>query len=551
MKRIISIIIAGILFGSGITYAEVVDLGNLTARIYEDTKIPSTQMNVEVYAPDKGYADLIGSSDYKDILVYRKIVKTDENGMIDLTFKVGGTNPKSGIYTVEVSGTDYYNSTKVLLTDTNMAQTVIENINKTILEDEASVAVGKISGYIEHNPYDLYIKADEYLKSDIYSVAANLVYNYLTTKNLTLSVGNAQFIMNKAVAVAALQKGYVTNIIADADIFGLDSGELSSWYKKQYVTEKTGTRMAERITGKQYSSFGEFDEALCESFVLSVLEAPDGVDNAREVMQAFSSKIGTGATGTEKRYASVMNKNFANYSDLATAFNAYKDDSVAGNVVVSGNGGNSGGSVPSVSINKQIIDNKGQQTSYPITVFNDLEGVSWAEEEIVYLAENGIVSGKGNNLFCPNDYITREEFVAILVRAIIPQQQSAELSFSDVSPDAWYYDSIAKAVGAGVVNGISDDVFGVGANITRQDMAVMIDRIGIYVSDEFEESLTEYDLFGDDNDIAEYAKSAVYKLRELEIINGIDEWNFAPTAYATRAQAAKMIYGLLSLQGGV
>lgn len=553
MKKIIPIIFAGILFGSGNVCAEVVDLGNLRAKINENTNIPSVQMNVEVYAPEKEYADLGTADDYKDVLVYRKVVKTDENGIIDLVFEVGGNNTESGIYTVEVSGEDYFNSTKVLLTDTEQAQNIIAQINNAINNNEASVVQGMIADYIENNPYDLYIKADEYLKPDVYSLAAKLVYNYLSVERLSLSTDNVQFIMNKAISVAALQKGYVTNIITDAELFGLDNSELSSWYKKYYVTEKTGQRIAERITGKVYNSFKEFDEGLCESFVLSVLEVPDGVDNAKELLKAFSGKIGAGATGTEKQYSSVMNKNFEDYNDLASAFNSYKEPNSnnSGNGSGGGSKGSGRGNVPSIAVSNQTVNDTGQQTSYPMTIFSDLEDVSWAEEAIVYLAENGIVNGKGNNLFYPNDYITREEFVAILVRAIIPEQQQAELSFLDVEADAWYYDSIAKAVGAGVVNGISNDTFGIGENITRQDMAVMINRIGIYVSDEFENTLTEYDLFGDDNAISEYAKSAVYKLRELEIINGIDQWNFVPTAFATRAQAAKMIYGLLSLQGGV
>jgi hypothetical protein len=52
-------------------------------------------------------------------------------------------------------------------------------------------------------------------------------------------------------------------------------------------------------------------------------------------------------------------------------------------------------------------------------------------------------------------------------------------------------------------------------------------------------------LFGDDNEIADYAKKAVYALRDAKVINGVDTVNFAPKATATRAEAAKIIYGLL------
>ena len=52
------------------------------------------------------------------------------------------------------------------------------------------------------------------------------------------------------------------------------------------------------------------------------------------------------------------------------------------------------------------------------------------------------------------------------------------------------------------------------------------------------------DGFSDDDRIEQYAKEAVYALRSIGVINGIDEMTFAPTENATRAQAVKMIYTL-------
>jgi len=51
--------------------------------------------------------------------------------------------------------------------------------------------------------------------------------------------------------------------------------------------------------------------------------------------------------------------------------------------------------------------------------------------------------------------------------------------------------------------------------------------------------------FADDRDISNYAKEAIYTLKTMGIINGVDADNFAPLATATRAEAAVMIYRLL------
>ena len=53
--------------------------------------------------------------------------------------------------------------------------------------------------------------------------------------------------------------------------------------------------------------------------------------------------------------------------------------------------------------------------------------------------------------------------------------------------------------------------------------------------------------FSDDEMISDYAKDAVYALRGAGVIKGVSDLEFAPLANATRAQAAKMIYGLLEL----
>ena len=58
--------------------------------------------------------------------------------------------------------------------------------------------------------------------------------------------------------------------------------------------------------------------------------------------------------------------------------------------------------------------------------------------------------------------------------------------------------------------------------------------------------MREAELFDDDNSIADYAKSSIYVLKEQGIINGVGGNMFAPYNTATRAEAAKMIYEIIS-----
>ena len=52
-------------------------------------------------------------------------------------------------------------------------------------------------------------------------------------------------------------------------------------------------------------------------------------------------------------------------------------------------------------------------------VFKDLKGYEWAEEYILSLASKGIIYGKGNEMFAPEDCITRAETAIMLDRLYI------------------------------------------------------------------------------------------------------------------------------------
>ncbi len=61
----------------------------------------------------------------------------------------------------------------------------------------------------------------------------------------------------------------------------------------------------------------------------------------------------------------------------------------------------------------------------------------------------------------------------MIIEATGIEAEEAENTFADVG-DEWYKEYVLKAKNLGIVNGVSDTEFGIGSNITRQDMAVMI-----------------------------------------------------------------------------
>ena len=180
-------------------------------------------------------------------------------------------------------------------------------------------------------------------------------------------------------------------------------------------------------------------------------------------------------------------------------------------------------------------------------IFSDLDTVPWAKSAIEGLANKGIVNGIGNGKFEPDTQVSREQFVKMLVGAAgISIDNGLILDFKDVEIDNWSYKYIAAAVKFGIVNGTSENEFGMGKIITRQDAAVMAYRTAEAVSLSLKEGNTIE--FGDKDTIADYAREAVDKMSAAGIINGVDMNLFAPTANCTRAQAAKIIWQMFFSQ---
>ena len=173
--------------------------------------------------------------------------------------------------------------------------------------------------------------------------------------------------------------------------------------------------------------------------------------------------------------------------------------------------------------------------------FNDLYSVPWATEAIEDLASKGVISGKQIGVFAPNDNITRAEFVKILVGAFSLTDANLNASFADVPQSHWAYKYIATASSKGIVNGIGNGMFGTDSNITRQDIAVLCYRLALSQGASFDNSGE----FADVSVISDYAKEAASNLKGAGIINGKESNNFDPVSFATRAEAAKIIYQLM------
>ena len=241
----------------------------------------------------------------------------------------------------------------------------------------------------------------------------------------------------------------------------------------------------------------------------------------------------------------IANKHFATIADLVSAFNSAVA-SVSGSIGKEPSGGGGGGvisgtgsTMPGNNANTVPGNTSGSAG------FNDISNVSWASDAIVSLCGKNIINGYGDNTFKPNNSITREEFVKIIVTAFgYSIDTDAYNAFSDLSSANWAYPYIMTAVKNGIISGVSVDKFGMGEKITRQEMAVILYRAvtkgGYNIVGGADIKFTDYDK------VSAWAADAVETMAKGAIVSGFDDGSFRPAECSTRAQAAVVVYKTLA-----
>jgi spore germination protein YaaH len=120
------------------------------------------------------------------------------------------------------------------------------------------------------------------------------------------------------------------------------------------------------------------------------------------------------------------------------------------------------------------------------TAFSDTAG-HWARRGIEIARQYNIVAGTGNGRFSPDLPITREQMAVMLDRVLFRNGGSAsdQSMFEDVSRSAssWSYDSIIRMAENGIITGYPDGLFHPAERITRAQLAVLMDRSAPRISD--------------------------------------------------------------------
>lgn len=175
--------------------------------------------------------------------------------------------------------------------------------------------------------------------------------------------------------------------------------------------------------------------------------------------------------------------------------------------------------------------------------FVDVPANLWASPAIQELAAKLYVQGTSKDKFEPNRAITRAEFTSMLVHSL-GLTTRGDVSFVDVTPSAWYAESISIAYKAGIVSGRSATKFEPAAQITREEITVMLMKAYELKNGKVTVASTDV-TFKDMKQVSSWAAASVKGAASLGLVQGQSEGLFAPKGIASRAEATQVIYNLI------
>lgn len=170
--------------------------------------------------------------------------------------------------------------------------------------------------------------------------------------------------------------------------------------------------------------------------------------------------------------------------------------------------------------------------------FGDIQN-HWAKDSIDFVTARELFLGTEEGIFSPNGTMTRGMLVTVLGR-LYNVDAEAKVAFSDVSVAAYYAPYVAWAAENGIVKGIGNNQFAPNSNITREQLAVILDNYCSFIGAKFTSS-GSHSSFADSNSISSWAISGVQNMQKAGIISGKGGNIFNAKGNATRAEVSTIL----------
>ncbi len=164
---------------------------------------------------------------------------------------------------------------------------------------------------------------------------------------------------------------------------------------------------------------------------------------------------------------------------------------------------------------------------------------------IEFCLDNGIMNGTGDDIFSPDNTMTRAQFATMFYRLAGEPAAPETSEFNDLTAD-WYKKAVNWAAANGVLNGTGGGSFSPDATITREQIATIFYRYAQTKGLNVSEVSIGLDSYNDYDEIADYAKIPVAwcfdeNVMFIHSVNGY-EYAIYPKVAPTRADTATMFW---------
>lgn len=183
------------------------------------------------------------------------------------------------------------------------------------------------------------------------------------------------------------------------------------------------------------------------------------------------------------------------------------------------------------------------ETGEWVNPFVDVPDNAWYYDAAKYVNENGLMAGTGANTFAPDRTTTRGMIVTILYRLEGSPNIENEIwgyPFKDVDANAYYATAVYWARMNGIVAGYSDELFGPNDTITREQMATILYRYAQYKGYDTTDK-ADLSKYTDATQVGSYAVEAIRWANAEGLVSGTSATTLTPKGSATRAQVAVIL----------
>lgn len=274
----------------------------------------------------------------------------------------------------------------------------------------------------------------------------------------------------------------------------------------------------------------------------------EDVKNNLEILKSWS---------LEDRYKLIDYARNLDKDGIISLNDKYSDSGSSGST----NGGAAGGGAPSVATDNESLDDLKKELvstlpgliskeiptheKYIYKKFNDTKS-HWSNSSVMFFAKRGIVDGRDDGNFYPDDKISKAEIIKIISNVFIEDEnklESKEIGYKDIKSDSWYYNYVQNLSSIGVLE--DSDTLNAESYPERQEiidlMVKTLKSSNIPLGDDIKELSDD---FKDKNSIDDQYKESMMIAVDLGIIRGTGNGMLSPKDKVTRAEVMTMTKNL-------